>query len=68
MAQFKLQILGSKGLSIDVEFKRIMRIEVENVWIKDKVCLLVYRYLPNNVNDNIRDVIMANFLLVLMNT
>ena len=67
MAQFKLQILGSKGLSIDVEFKRIMRIEVENVWIKDKVCLLVYRYLPNNVNDNIRDVIMANFLLVLMN-
>jgi hypothetical protein len=62
-----------RGSPADVEFRRIMKLEVEDVWIKgklkniQKVKRLVEKYAPTGGNGNIRDVIVADEKLNEMN-
>ena len=52
------------GSPVDIEFRKIMNIEVGEVWKngkiknKEKVNRLVKKYLPNYVNGNIRDIMV----------
>ena len=51
-----------KGSPVDVDFKRIMKVEVEAVWVrgktknKEKVKRLVEKYAPDDATENIRDI------------
>ena len=55
-----------RGSQVDVEFRRVMKREVEHVWIlgkqknRDKVNWLVKKYVPVDANGNIRDVIVTD--------
>ena len=62
-----------RGSPVDIEFRRIMKIEVEEVWRvgkeknRSKVKWLVRKYAPVDENGNIRDVIVADEKLAELN-
>ena len=62
-----------RGSPVDEEFRRIMKLEVEDVWVKgkqkntEKVRRLVKKYAPTDENGNIRDVVVTDDKLAEMN-
>ena len=62
-----------RGSDIDVEFRRIMKCEVEEVWRKgkeknkEKVDRLIKKYVDMDENGNVRDVIVTDDKLIEMN-